>query len=244
MSSKIRCSQEVWVIGNHVSPFLLILTAPMQCLASFAFYHVITKGQNYWMLIGQWRGHFFFFVLALVWSRAKNTSSWLPECTAFTFSWFLHFEKNNFIFFEVGLLIRVAFAKKGIKLKISITCVFRSGWTCPRRCLTRAISVTSEKMCDMINFYLGPMWLPIQTKWRRMWNKRGDTFVDETVFKEVSVVRKVQARTTKWKSTPAVKLRALMETTMNIPKKGEEFSKKVKVKCLEMQLQAIESQRL
>ena len=68
------------------------------------------------------------------------------------------------------------------------------------------------------------MELPIQTKWRRMWNKCGDTFVDESVFKEVSVMRKVQARTMKSKSTPAVKSRALMETTMKIPKKGEEFS--------------------
>lgn len=53
-----------------------------------------------------------------------------------------------------------------------------------------------------------------------MWNKCGDTFVDEKCLQ----VQKVQARTTKAKSTPAVKSRVLMETTMKIAKKGEEFS--------------------
>jgi len=36
----------------------------------------------------------------------------LAERTTLTLCWFLHFEQNNFIFFEVCLSILVAFAKK------------------------------------------------------------------------------------------------------------------------------------
>ena len=37
----------------------------------------------------------------------------------------------------------------GVKLRISITCVFRSCWNCPSGAATRAISVTSENTSDV-----------------------------------------------------------------------------------------------